>query len=675
MLSYKLPAQDEYVESATDEALASQVELLGKKLESLTSVTIENIKLKNTVAALTSEIHKLKSEIGNKNYLWKKKCFRREKVIKKLKQDMIRNNSKPICSTAENINSELVDRIVARSTGQRLTRKYGMGVRKFSVTVHYYSPNAYRFVRAQLGNCLPHERTLGKWYSSVNGEPGFTQEAVNVLSLKVRQTAEIDKNKKIICSLVFDEMAVRQQIEYDGSRYHGYVDMGACIDFSDKEEAKEALVFMLVAINDTWKLPVGYFFINGLTSEQKASLVTQCPTLVKECGIIVANVTFDGCPANFSMASKLGCILKLQNLKTTFGEDNISILPDPSHMCKLVRNTFGEKRKFIDSSNEIIDFKYVELLNDLQETEGLHLANKLRRKHIMFFKQKMKVKLATQLLSRSVAEALLYCKDELKLQQFAGCEATIRFILLMNDAFDILNSRNMSQYGFKKALTDSNISKTKEFYEHFKNYVSGLLFLDLQPVLTSKRKTGFLGFIIALESTLKIFDKFVTQEKILCFLPVFKCSQDHLERFFGMVRLQCGCNNNPTCRVFRSAYKKILIHNEVRDRGIGNCIPLEQIHILNCSSASPSESCINVENIIYHNEIPIGNYSGSNAVEPSQCPNFLTPYTLSNFSEEIVTYIAGFVALKLSKSLKCEDCVATLVGDKENLMGSCKAPD
>jgi len=56
----------------------------------------------------------------------------------------------------------------------------------------------------------------------------------------------------------------------------------------------------------------------------------------------------------------------------------------------------------------------------------------------------MKVKLATQLLSRSVAESLIFCKDKLNLEDFKNCDATVNFVKIMNDAFDILNSHKLS---------------------------------------------------------------------------------------------------------------------------------------------------------------------------------------------------------------------------------------
>lgn len=70
----------------------------------------------------------------------------------------------------------------------------------------------------------------------------------------------------------------------------------------------------------------------------------------------------------------------------------------------------------------------------------------------------MKVKLASQFLSNSVENALLFCKDVLKLKEFEGCEATIHFIRIFNDAFDILNSRHLISYGFKSNVCTQNFA-------------------------------------------------------------------------------------------------------------------------------------------------------------------------------------------------------------------------
>jgi hypothetical protein len=92
----------------------------------------------------------------------------------------------------------------------------------------------------------------------------------------------------------------------------------------------------------------------------------------------------------------------------------------------------------------------------------------------------MKIKLATQSLSRSVAIALNFCKSNLNLEDFQNAEATIKFLHMFNDAFNILNSRSLNCYGFKKALCSDNYQQRVKFIETFSSCVLSLKFLDGQ---------------------------------------------------------------------------------------------------------------------------------------------------------------------------------------------------
>lgn len=60
--------------------------------------------------------------------------------------------------------------------------------------------------------------------------------------------------------------------------------------------AKEALVSMLTSLNENWKIPVGYFFIDKITGVQLSSLVKQCINLLINCDITLTFITFDGLP-------------------------------------------------------------------------------------------------------------------------------------------------------------------------------------------------------------------------------------------------------------------------------------------------------------------------------------------------------------------------------------------
>ena len=93
------------------------------------------------------------------------------------------------------------------------------------------------------------------------------------------------------------------------------------------------------------------------------------------------------------------------------------------------------------------------------------------------------------------------------------------------------------------------------------------------------RKAGIMGWIINLTNILKIFHLYVKNGS-LSYIPTYKFSQDHLELFFGSIWSHLGHNDNPTVRQFRAAYKRLIIRAEIREGGLGNCVPLEEIPIL-----------------------------------------------------------------------------------------------
>ena len=109
---------------------------------------------------------------------------------------------------------------------------------------------------------------------------------------------------------------------------------------------------------------------------------------------------------------------------------------DLCHMLKLVRNCLGDlKILYYDSSPNPIYWSNIEALHELQQSEGIRLGNKLKSSHVQWHKQKLKVNLAAQTLSDSVANALFYCSNELKLQNFSDCSSLIKFIRSFNSFF------------------------------------------------------------------------------------------------------------------------------------------------------------------------------------------------------------------------------------------------
>lgn len=334
------------------------------------------------------------------------------------------------------------------------------------------------------------------------------------------------------------------------------------------------------------QLPI--FFIAGISGDQLAGLVLRCLNLLNDTGVTVCSITFDGAPNNLRMAKTLGCSLVPSELKTFFYHpdtgDKVYIFLDPCHMLKLVRNTIGQK--ILLSSDGAIKFEFIEKLFKLQEAEGLHFANKLTKGHINWFDQKMKVKLAAQTLSESVSVAIDYCCKK-KIAGFEESEATAIFLRHFNFLFDVLNSRTVKSFAGKKALCEENSESHKEIMLNLIDYIKNLKNVDGSLVISSNRKIGFLGFIVCILSTIGLYEDLVLNKKVFKYIPMYKISQDKLELLFAKIQSKGGWNNNPTAIQFVSTLKKIIIATELSDLKSGNCIPMESIHILHASSATP----------------------------------------------------------------------------------------
>ena len=177
---------------------------------------------------------------------------------------------------------------------------------------------------------------------------------------------------------------------------------------------------------------------------------------------------------------------------------------DVAHMIKLIRNAWEKGMIMKTSSGEQIKWEYVKQLVYLQEKEGLRLGNKLTRVHIEFHKQKMKVKLATQVFSTSVADSIEYLDKQMNHEAFKGSEATVKFLRLMNDSFDILNTRNPLGRGTKEPMNRVNFNAKKKILYDCEEFLLSIQNAGGEPMYLGSRKTGFIGWILSSRSFIKL---------------------------------------------------------------------------------------------------------------------------------------------------------------------------
>lgn len=253
------------------------------------------------------------------------------------------------------------------------------------------------------------------------------------------------------------------------------------------------------------------------------------------------------------------------------------MLLDACHMLKLTRNRlYSEKELKTDEGT--VRWQYIEALHTIQIKEEFKLGNKLSKAHVQFQPKKMKVSIAAQTMSQSVAAAIEYCNNELHLPEFEGSEPTVKFLSIINSAFDLLNSRNPFGKGLKAPLNRRNVGRWMPKIVEITKYLSNIKMNTNISIYDTNKCTGFLGLYLGLIMIKELYKDYVETD-YLNYILTYKLSQDHLELFFCAMRSRSGNNNNPTPRQFIAGYKQLLVHTKVRSFG-GNVSESDETELL-----------------------------------------------------------------------------------------------
>ncbi|KAL4103347.1 hypothetical protein QTP88_018724 [Uroleucon formosanum] len=352
----------------------------------------------NTHTKMLDEKNQKKRLLEQKNRRLESKISSLNTLVDELKKECQLNAS--YSHILKNIGTEEEKQLLMRQLQISTGKSICPILRKFAMTLHFYSPSAYSYVRTIFSKALPDVSTIRKWYSKLDGLPGMTKESFQAISLKVKEMKV--NGKQLYGCLVMDEMSIKQHVHWTGTRHQGYIDFGLggkTEEMDNLPYAKDAFVIMVVDINTSWKVPIAYYLINGISAEEKANIILNCLQELDTTGVIIKTLTFDGAANNLSMASELEANLQYSELKPYFLHPNTN------------------------------DKKLPWRLEDINES-GLHSATKLRNRHIYYFREKMKVRLVVQTFSTSVANAILFCMNDLKLDNFQGADATIEFCLI-----------------------------------------------------------------------------------------------------------------------------------------------------------------------------------------------------------------------------------------------------
>ena len=424
--------------------------------------------------------------------------------------------------------------------GNQHGNRYSDETKQFAMTLHYYSPKAYDFVRKVL--MLPHPSSIRGWAASVDCEPGYLMNVIKLLGEVVCQKSWMSE-----VVLMVDAMTLHKGTVWDpkSKSYIGTVDYGTAIPENEDELATEALVFMVVRMTGHWKHPIAYVLQNKCSAAVQTQLIRDCIGLLHGEGIDVLAVVFDGTFTNQQTAKMLGCKMTVGEMRPWFPHpqkmsSRIYIVFDVCHMLKLMCNLLGDYKvicKQEDGELKQIKWQYIEDLNSIQEELGFALSNKLKKKHIMWTKHKMNVSMAAQTLSGSVAKAIDFLRDDLSMAKFQESEDTCEFIRKVDMAFDLLNSRNPFAKSTKQPVTLEYLPDWAEECEKLATYLFNLRDDKGRLLQNGRCKTPIWGFTFSLLSIKAITEELLTRtHHPYKFVLTYKFSQDHLELLFNKIR-------------------------------------------------------------------------------------------------------------------------------------------
>ena len=153
----------------------------------------------------------------------KKRIFSLKDMMKELQEKLLISSETAI-SLEENFSSVSRELFLNQQRNHSVHlhgRRYSEEIKKFAMTLHFYSPRAYDFIRTEF--ILPAPSSLSNWTSSVSCDPGFLVDVFRSLQEQCRA----DPTHRH-CALIVDGVSIKARTPYNPStgRYEGFVDFG-----------------------------------------------------------------------------------------------------------------------------------------------------------------------------------------------------------------------------------------------------------------------------------------------------------------------------------------------------------------------------------------------------------------------------------------------------------------
>ena len=431
--------------------------------------------------------------------------------------------------------------------------KFGMRFTKhdklLALGLYYRSPSAYRFMSQSFR--MPGVKTLQTFIGGLHLGCGFKSQYFEALAKRVESMGDKEK----LCVLTFDGMALKSKLQYSEAhdKINGFVDLGE-FGKGTSDVAKQALQFMVRGLSTKWKQPLGHFFGSyAVKAEVLQQMLTSAVSLLEKTGLQVVAVVCDQEISHRLMFKCLGASVS-QPWFMSANNNKVFVMYDVPHLVKNLRNNLLNHDIIIN--DQTVSFKHLQRLYELDKQSSLRLCPKLTDGHFNLkpFK-KMKVSLATQVLSHSVSSAL---KTYVRFNQIdQSALVTADFVERIDQVFDILNSRCQIDHKWKKPLT----VRSHDQFTMLDEAVDWVSSWKFRHVLTKKDKRlpFHEGLILTIRS-IRMASSFLLTDKCFKYVMTSRFNQDIVENWFSCIR-QKGLNNDSrTVWEYESSGKAIMVN-------------------------------------------------------------------------------------------------------------------
>ncbi|KAG0415266.1 hypothetical protein HPB47_007542 [Ixodes persulcatus] len=201
-----------------------------------------------------------------------------------------------------------------------------------------------------------------------------------------------------------------------------------------------------------------------------------------------------------------------------------------------------------------------------------------------------------------------------------------------------------------------------EQVEHIKRFQQ---YLDIWEATVGK--LGFLsqataeGFRVTLASTLSLLT-YVTKTLGFKYLMTTRLSQDSIENLFGILRQMSACNDHPTPTQFLISVNCLSFYSLARSPTSGN----DSQGLLNSLDPRSNSDPVELQNKL-DDILDVGYLNEAHEMIKA-CSAFPEhgDMVASKSDSRITYYLSGYVARKMLKKTKCEECSRLLLQPKDS---------